>query len=180
MKFCFGDIVVVERNLIGVVVKDWQSLSKEPHHEVYVRYFNEIKEYSESQMERYMVRHKYLSDEEIIWQDNAVNNRDTEVAIKGLDLMHTMMRTVEETLEEYECPTEYLEKLTNALNSKGIFVTRDLMKVTPEALASIRGMSKFQYSFLVATIINIHRKHCIKSDYTMEEYLDTKYKKGDK
>ena len=73
MKFCFGDIVVVEGNLIGVVVKDWQSLSKEPYHEVYVRYYNSIKEYSESQMERYMVRHKYLSEEEQEYQYNAIN-----------------------------------------------------------------------------------------------------------
>lgn len=81
MKFCFGDIVVVESNLIGVVVKSWcPSLSskKEPYHEVYVRYFSEIREYRESEMERYMVRHKYLSDEEIIYQDNAVNNHQTE------------------------------------------------------------------------------------------------------
>jgi len=81
MKFCFGDIVVVEDNLIGVVVKDWcpsPSSKREPYHEVYVRYFNDIREYNESQMERYMVRHKYLSDEEIVWQNNAVHNNQSE------------------------------------------------------------------------------------------------------
>ena len=48
MKFCFGDIVVVEKNLIGVVVRDWIKSTYDnklvPHHEVYVRYFNENRE----------------------------------------------------------------------------------------------------------------------------------------
>ena len=78
MKFCFGDIVVVEKNLIGVVVRDWIKSTYDnklvPHHEVYVRYFNEIRDYSEESMERYMVRHKYLDGNEIIYQSNAVNN----------------------------------------------------------------------------------------------------------
>lgn len=74
MKFCFGDIVVVEENLIGVVVKSWCSLNKEIEHEVYVRYFNEIRLYREDQMERYMVRHKYLNEEEIEFQKNAINH----------------------------------------------------------------------------------------------------------
>ena len=73
MKFCFGDIVVVDGNQIGVVVKSWcGGVQKNPHHEVYVRSFNTIKEYDERMMERYMVRHKYLNDQEIEWQHNAV------------------------------------------------------------------------------------------------------------
>lgn len=73
MKFCFGDIVIVETDLIGVVVKSFgPSFSgKPPHHEVYVRSFNGIKEYTEDQMRRYMVRHKELNEEELEWQDNA-------------------------------------------------------------------------------------------------------------
>lgn len=74
MKFCFGDIVVVEENLIGVVVKSWCSLNKEIEHEVYVRYFNKIRNYKENQIQRYMVRHKYLNEEEIEYQKNAINH----------------------------------------------------------------------------------------------------------
>ena len=74
MKFCFGDIVVVEENLIGVVVKSWCSLNKEIEYEVYVRYFNEIRNYKENQIQRYMVRHKYLNEEEIEYQKNAINH----------------------------------------------------------------------------------------------------------
>ncbi len=51
MKFCFGDIVVVEDNLIGVVLTDWinpksdvNPKDREVKHEVYVRYFREIRE----------------------------------------------------------------------------------------------------------------------------------------
>lgn len=73
MRFCFGDIVVVEKCLIGVVVKSWQgSRGREPKHDVYVRMYNAIMEYDESQIERYMVRHKYLDEQEIEWQNNAV------------------------------------------------------------------------------------------------------------
>jgi len=37
MKFCFGDIVVVEGNLVGVVVKSWHSsLMKKNHRMMYM------------------------------------------------------------------------------------------------------------------------------------------------
>lgn len=71
----FGDIVVVEGNLIGVIVKSWGASltgTKRPkHHEVYVRSFNAIVEYDEDKVERYGVRHKELSEEEMEWQSNA-------------------------------------------------------------------------------------------------------------
>lgn len=76
MKFCFGDIVVVEGNLIGVVVKSWVTHSKGKkinNYDVYVRMKNNIQNYKEEEIERYMVRHKYLSDEEMEYQYNAVN-----------------------------------------------------------------------------------------------------------
>ena len=73
MKFCFGDIVVVEGNLIGVVVKSW--ISRENNYDVYVRSYNRILNYPESDIERYMVRHKELNVEEMEWQTNAVNGR---------------------------------------------------------------------------------------------------------
>lgn len=85
MLYCFGDIVVIEENLIGVIVKSYTpKFQKTPQgivqkeegsHDVYVRYFNEIRNYPESRIKRYMVRHKYLEGEEIEWQDNAVNGR---------------------------------------------------------------------------------------------------------
>ena len=71
MKFCFGDIVVVEGNLIGVVVKSW--ISRENNYDVYVRSFNRIVNYPESKIERYMVRHKELDEDEMYYQSNAVN-----------------------------------------------------------------------------------------------------------
>ena len=76
MNFTFGDIVIVEENLIGVVVKSWIHYNpKYIKHEVYVREFNCIKEYKENEMQRYMVRHKYLSDEEAEYQKNAILGR---------------------------------------------------------------------------------------------------------
>lgn len=71
MKICFGDIVVVEENLIGVVVKTWIG-TRGVRHEVYVRNYNCIKEYSDNEVERYMVRHKELDEQEMIYQHNGI------------------------------------------------------------------------------------------------------------
>ena len=71
MKFCFGDIVVIDGNLIGVVVKCWTNRT----YDVYVRVTNAIVSYKETEMERYMVRHKYLDEEELQYQRNAIEGR---------------------------------------------------------------------------------------------------------
>jgi len=75
-KFLFGDIVVVEGENIGVIVKSWGptiragKVVRGYHYEVYVRIYNAIKEYDEEDIERYRVRHKYLSEEELEWQNS--------------------------------------------------------------------------------------------------------------
>ena len=68
-KFLFGDIVVVEDYLIGVIVKSWQSSKRGNYYEVYVRSYNGIKEYDEKDIQRYRVRHKELNEEEMYYQD---------------------------------------------------------------------------------------------------------------
>lgn len=70
MRFCFGDIVVVDDIQIGVVVKCWENYY-EPNYDIYVRSYNSIKNYKEDEIQRYMVRHKYLNDEEIEYQREA-------------------------------------------------------------------------------------------------------------
>lgn len=71
-KFLFGDIVVVNENEIGVVVKTWEKIGRSSidkyDYEVYNRITNRIEMYQESEIERYCVRHKYLSDEEMEYQ----------------------------------------------------------------------------------------------------------------
>ena len=81
MKYTFGDIVIVDGENIGVIVRSWitkisgsDSKREKVNHEVYVRVYNSIKEYPESKIERYLVRHKYLSDEEKVCQYNAIND----------------------------------------------------------------------------------------------------------
>lgn len=75
MKFTFGDIVIVEDGLIGVIVKSWISSKngKSFNYDVYVRSYNSIRNYEENDIERYLVRHKYLSEEEKEYQYNAIN-----------------------------------------------------------------------------------------------------------
>lgn len=65
--FLFGDIVVVENLLIGVVVKTRED-KHGFYYEIYVRSLNSIKEYREEAVERYRVRHKELNKEELCWQ----------------------------------------------------------------------------------------------------------------
>ena len=70
-ELLFGDIVVVEGSLIGVVVKCWiGSALTNPirKYDVYVRYYDSIKQYDENNIERYRVRHKYLDEEELNYQ----------------------------------------------------------------------------------------------------------------
>ena len=73
MNFTFGDIVIVDRIYIGVIVKSWIRNNKDIFHEVYVREYNSIKEYNEKDIERYLVRHKYLTEEEVEFQHNATH-----------------------------------------------------------------------------------------------------------
>ena len=71
-KYLFGDIVVVNKDEIGVIVKTWEkevNVKKGNYaYEVYNRLSRTIQEYPESEVERYRIRHKELSEEEIEWQ----------------------------------------------------------------------------------------------------------------
>lgn len=69
-KFLFGDIVVVDETSIGVIVKTWERANGTFYYEVYVRLANGIIEYEENSIERYRVRHKFLSDEEHFYQNS--------------------------------------------------------------------------------------------------------------
>ncbi len=57
--FRFGMIVMVEKGLVGVVLKCWG-----PHYEVYIRCFNRIQEFDEDEMQHY-VHHKELSKDDL-------------------------------------------------------------------------------------------------------------------
>lgn len=73
MKYTFGDIVVVNGEYIGVIVKCWISSNHTYNYDVYVRNYNDIENYKEEEIQRYMVRHKNLSEEEKIYQYNAIH-----------------------------------------------------------------------------------------------------------
>lgn len=71
MKFCFGDIVVVNGDEIGVVVKCWQGNMHGNNYDVYCRMTDSVVNFPESRVQRYMVRHKYLDEDELQWQRNS-------------------------------------------------------------------------------------------------------------
>lgn len=69
-KFLFGDIVVVDETEIGVIVKTWINDEKRTYnYDVYVRDYNNIKNYQENEIDRYRIRHKYLDEQELEWQN---------------------------------------------------------------------------------------------------------------
>ena len=69
MKFLFGDIVVVNGNEIGVVVTSWWSTRFNTYdYGIYNRMMDGIEHYLEKDVERYLVRHKYLNEEEMGYQ----------------------------------------------------------------------------------------------------------------
>ena len=172
MKFCFGDIVIVEDNLIGVIVKDWCSLDNEITHDVYVRYFSEIRTYKESQMERYMVRHKYLSGEEIIYQDNAINNRSIETSSNENKQLIILDTTIEDLLRKLEYAEPFIYKTNKVLKRYNIIRFKDLIAIEPYKLYKIYKLDKVQYSNLVAIILGICKNYNIRHLYELDDYYD--------
>lgn len=53
-KFQFSNVVVVEDSLIGCIVKTWRNSNKVVNYEVYVRSYNCIKEYDESETKHFV------------------------------------------------------------------------------------------------------------------------------
>ena len=71
MKFCFGDIVVIHKDEIGVIVKSWHKVGGVNEYDVYRRMTDSVETIPEQQIQRYMVRHKFLDEEELTWQANS-------------------------------------------------------------------------------------------------------------
>ncbi len=65
-KFQFSNVVVVDDDQIGVVVKSWGGGEREYSHDVYVRAYNGIREYKESEIHHF-VYSKHLTEEELIF-----------------------------------------------------------------------------------------------------------------
>lgn len=61
--FNFGEIVIVEKNLVGVIVKCWTS-QKGDNYDIYVRSYNAISNYSENEIHKF-IYDKELTDEQL-------------------------------------------------------------------------------------------------------------------
>lgn len=59
MKFQFSNVVVVDDDQIGVIVKSWDNKT----YEVYVRSYNAIREYKENEI-KHFVYSKHLAEDE--------------------------------------------------------------------------------------------------------------------
>lgn len=199
MKFCFGDIVVVESNLIGVVVKSWinpkdvtvNSDKREVRHEVYVRYFNEIREYPEELIERYMVRHKYIEGDEITWQHNAVHNTidalDTPLTDKEKEILAKVLKEpiYEKDYREgwnttigtiiYNAKPSSREKILgvrsyNAFLRARIYTLEDFFNKEPYEIRKIRNIGKKSMDYIIKEIFKYCIEHNIETKYSAESY----------
>lgn len=65
-KFQFSNVVVVEGNLIGVIVKTWGAsrIGRGIHYEVYVGSYNRIEEYDECDI-KHFIYDKELYEEDL-------------------------------------------------------------------------------------------------------------------
>jgi hypothetical protein len=62
-KFQFSNVVVVDGEFVGCIVKTWgASKNRGIHYEVYVRYYNCIKEYDECDI-KHLVYDKVLPED---------------------------------------------------------------------------------------------------------------------
>lgn len=62
-KFFFADIVVVNTDEIGCIVKTWHNHRRGYHYEVYIRSLNRITEFDEAEIQRYVVSKELSNDE---------------------------------------------------------------------------------------------------------------------
>ena len=54
-KFQFSNVVVVRKNLVGVIVKTWgASKHRGVHYDVYVRSWNRIEEFDEEEIKHFV------------------------------------------------------------------------------------------------------------------------------
>lgn len=69
-RFQFGQIVVVEEECVGVVVKAWTSKKHSFVYEVYVRSFNTIQEYPENEIMQYIFHKElYEWEQDYYWEE---------------------------------------------------------------------------------------------------------------
>ena len=59
MSFQFGNVVVVEENQIGVIVKSWSDNI----HDVYVRSYNGVKSFPEDEIRHYIYSKELLDEQ---------------------------------------------------------------------------------------------------------------------
>lgn len=174
LKFCFGDIVVVETNLIGVIVKSWISSDTTIKHDVYVRYLNSIKTYSEEVIERYMVRHKYLSDEELVYQDNAINNHsNTYISNKPSNYRYKLF--YDEVVPILNNSAHYNKSICNKAIKQLLCANKctiaEIINTTPQEFKKIWGMGKVTRKFIVETFRDyVVNNNIINEIITVSDY----------
>lgn len=70
IKFQFGNVVVVDNDCVGVIVKTWGATdNRQTHYDVYVRYYNAIREYDQDQIKHYVYSKELLDEQHVFYSD---------------------------------------------------------------------------------------------------------------
>lgn len=65
-KFQFGNVVVIDKDKIGLICKTWQSSlgdNSKYNYDVYVRSYNQIQNFTEAQIKHYVFHKELIADE---------------------------------------------------------------------------------------------------------------------
>ena len=194
MNFCRGDRVIVESNLMGTIVEEWLHQeydgSIKPYYKVYVDYFRQIKEYDEDKLQRCLIRHKYLSGAEIIWQNNAIKG-DTNT-YEPIPYRKHSQKEIEEykKMRRWEYRTKLFEtevepilenskyykpaicvRTCNCLRRADICTVQEIINLKPREMKRIRNMGVTSRRFLVNTFRDYVKQNQITDEIiTFEDY----------
>jgi hypothetical protein len=67
-KFQFGNVVVVDKNQIGLIVKTWENTCGSFTYEIYVRSYNGIHEYTENGINHFVYSKELSEDEKELYE----------------------------------------------------------------------------------------------------------------
>ena len=174
MKFCFGDIVVIDEDQIGVIVKEWNDIQNNNiNYDVYVRSYNGILNYKENQIERYMIRHKYLNDEEKEYQEEAIrpSNKiefDTKEYQNKYPISMTQILYSKKDLNESEEPIR--SRIYNCLSRSRIYTLDDFFKLLPTQVKRLHQLGNKSMKLLIDILTEYCEANNIIMKYTKEDY----------
>ena len=148
MKFSFGDIVVVDNNFIGVVVKVSNHNSKyKTYYDyfVYVRHLDKVVKYSENKLKRCICISNKQTTEELVQR----NKNMFDIKIKSLLEDYALKNNISHSTVVRAC---------NCLKSANICSLKVLSEMSLEQIRNIRYLGKRAYLLITNALLECRAK----------------------